>query len=148
MLLQLRATGKSRVKIKDRLYNWLSGERPHFVPPHHYCELVGSGFSAGAGAARTEPGPLPPLPASPSRSGCGARGAGELTQEVARAAGPGESGAAGKDRGRARMCRICKRFCRKLIRLCIELDIGECVHLRQKIAVRINPRAGIIYKYI
>lgn len=54
MLLWVHATGKSRVKIKDRLYNWQSGEWPHFVPLHDSRELVRSSFSAGAEAATTK----------------------------------------------------------------------------------------------
>lgn len=57
MLLQLHATGKSHIKIKDRLYNSLSAEQPRFLPPHNYGELMGSSFSAGAGAANPEPEP-------------------------------------------------------------------------------------------
>lgn len=114
----------------------------------YLCTTIASSWEAAAvlGQEQHAPSRVPCRLSRPLRP-APAAGAGELRREAARAAGPGESGAAGKDRGRTRMCRICKRFCHKLIRLCIELDIGECVHLRQKISVRINPRAGIIYKY-
>lgn len=52
MLLCIHATVKPHVKIKDRLCNAVSGDQPWFVPL--CCELTGSIFSAGTGAANTK----------------------------------------------------------------------------------------------
>lgn len=52
MLLCIHTTVKSHAKIKDRLRNTVSRDQPWFVPLH--CELTGSIFSAGIGAANTK----------------------------------------------------------------------------------------------
>lgn len=130
MLLWVHATGKSRVKIKDRLYNWQLGEWPHFVPLHDSRELVRSSFSAGAEAATTKSLSLHgrclqrclPQPCPPSQ-------AAELMQQTCtegmRCGMWGDRvQPAQKEQTRTGceytwICHICKRFCRKLIRLYI-----------------------------